>query len=327
MGKPAVTQFALVADIGGTHARFALVQSGSFVLQAVTVLPCANFDIFGDALSCYLQQQDRLELALACFAMAGPVHTDAFKMTNNHWYVVKADIRAQLPGVAIKWMNDFTAQAWAMLILTRAELVVVNQAPGQSQRARLVIGAGTGLGICTLVPTAAGWLPVIGEGGHIDFAPNSILQADVWNLLRRRFGHVSVERIVSGAGLLNLYVCLAELQQQTINWQTPIQITTAALRQQPDLLAQQALKMFFHILGAVAGNAALTVGALGGVYITGGIVPRWVDFLLDSEFLQGFFDKGRCVAYMKQIPVFIAIASHPGLLGAAVALAKEPDSC
>ena len=107
-------------------------------------------------------------------------------------------------------MNDFAAQAWAMLILTKADLVVVNQVRGQSQRARLVIGAGTGLGICTLVPTAGGWLPVIGEGGHADFAPNSILQADVWALLRQRFGHVSAERIVSGAGLLNLYVCLAE---------------------------------------------------------------------------------------------------------------------
>ena len=175
------------------------------------------------------------------------------------------------------------------------------------------LGPGSGIGVSALVPTADGWAVVTGEGGHVTLPASTKEEQDVVALLRERFGHCSAERVLSGQGLVNLYVALAELAGRGQPTVTPEDVTRLASQREP--LARKTLQMFFAMLGTVAGDIALTAGALGGVYIAGGIVPRLLDALVKSEFRARFESKGRYRDYMAAIPTYVITASLPAFRG------------
>ncbi|PHQ16354.1 glucokinase [Marinobacter profundi] len=316
--------YALVGDVGGTNARFALVAPGELQLRGVEVLPCAGYANLEHALRDYLTRADGMDVVQACLAVASPASGNLVRMTNNPWYFDREALCKAFGWRALKVINDFTAMALGVPHLEPGRLVHVCGGPGDPSRPRLVMGPGTGLGVSGLVPASGGWIPLITEGGHVDFAPVDEAEMALLRILQARFGRVSVERILSGQGLLNLYQAHAEIEGMAAPLTTPEQVTRAA-QAGADLLARRTLWHFCEILGRVAGNAALTLGSQGGVYLCGGILPRIIDFFLASPFRRGFEDKGRMRPLMESTPVYLVTETATGLLGAAAALQNPAD--
>lgn len=314
--------YALVGDIGGTNARFALVRPGSTELEQVLVLPCNDYPNLDGAVADYLERVGVASISEACMAFACPVHGERIRMTNNHWSFDRHDMQRRLGLTTFKIINDFTAMALGVPHVGAERLVKVGGGDGDAARPRLVIGPGTGLGVSGLVRTKAAWVALSTEGGHVDFAPGDDVEIGVLRILRERFGRVSAERILCGQGLVNLYQALAELESQTAQFTDPGDITRHAL-ENDDALAREALTRFCEILGRVAGDAVLTLGALGGVYICGGIIPRFIDFFRETPFRAAFEHKGRMRGYMESVPVYVVTETYAGLLGAAEALTND----
>lgn len=315
-------EIALVGDIGGTNARLALVPAGQVTPEQIAILPSRDYANLDAAIIDYLKQAGVERASEACLAVASPVRGDQVRMTNSHWRFNISQLRKQFGWREFKVINDFTAMALGVLHVGQDELVKVCGGPGDPVRPKLVIGPGTGLGVSGLIPTHEGWTPLMSEGGHVDFAPTDDREMQILSILRARFGRVSAERILCGQGLLNLYQAHAEIGGTVAPLDSPEKITAAAL-DATDSLAWHTLRHFCEILGRVAGNAALTLGALGGVYICGGIVPRFLDFFLESSFPAAFMDKGRMRPLMESTPVYIVTAPYTGLLGAAEALGNR----
>ncbi|MGM0767286.1 MAG: glucokinase [Pseudomonadota bacterium] len=314
-------EFALVGDIGGTNARFALVRAGETRLEAIQTLRCRDYENPGCAIIDYLQKVGVATVAEVCLAVASPDRGSRVRLTNNHWSFDREEMRKQFQWRTFRTINDFTAMALGVPHVAAGKLVHVCGGPGDSRGPRLVMGPGTGLGVSGLVPVAQGWVPLITEGGHVDFAPVDDTEMAVLHILGARFGRVSVERILCGQGLLNLYQAHAEIQGLTARLDDPEKITAAAIGD-ADPLAVQTLGHFCEILGRVAGNAALTLGSTGGVYLCGGILPRILTFFLNSPFQSGFENKGRMRPLMEFTPVYVVNEPCAGLLGAAQALAN-----
>jgi glucokinase len=315
--------YNLVADVGATNARFALTQADLPDLQHIRVLPCADYPSLEAAVSAYLASTKAAGLiSKACIAIAGTVHLPQFSLANNHWHVNKEKVNETL-GVQALWVNDFTAQAWAMSKITTKDLFLVKQGQAVSQGNRLVMGPGTGIGVAGLIAHNSGWLPVMGEGGHVGFAPTNKLQMQVLEFMWGKYEHVSTERLLSGSGMMDLYHAVAHIKSIPPSLSSPADILQQAQLASPDELAYQTLRTFCEMLGNAVANEALAFGAVGGVYLTGGILPRMQQFLLSSDFVQSFTNKGRTSAYLQQIPIYLCIAEQPGLQGAVIALVNE----
>lgn len=318
--------YNLVADIGATNARFALVDGSSLGLLHIKVLACADYVNLESAVCAYLEStQAQGLIEKACIAIAGTVHLPEFSLANNHWCVNKAQVNSVLKVEAL-WVNDFTAQAWAISQVAAKDLRVVKQGLGESRGNRLVMGPGTGLGVAGLIAHNNGWLPVMGEGGHVSFAPANKLQAQILDYMWHHYGHVSAERLLSGAGMMDLYAAVAHVNLAQAGLSSPREILQQAQLATPDTLAYQTLGIFCDMLGNAVANGALMFGAVGGVYLTGGILPRMYDFLLASAFNHSFTNKGRTSLYLQQIPIYLCTAEQPGLQGAAIALQNESRS-
>ena len=307
--------YNLVGDIGATNARFALVAPGSSDIENIQSLKCEDFDNIQSAISFYISSFLELDIVSACFATAGTVHLDVFKLANNHWTINKSDVAKTLNGVTIKWINDFTAQAFATTTLTDGEVITLNKGIVKPEKLRLVIGPGTGLGVCGLIMSPSGWLPIAGEGGHSDFAPNTSIEYEILTLLAKKFGHVAVERILSGPGIMNLYEALCQINGKDRIYTTPSEITAAAVNAGADPIADETIQMFCKIFGSVAGSMALTVGALGGVYITSDLVRNFIDLFIESDFQKSFESKGRLQSVLEDIPVYLSKKKNMGLIG------------
>ena len=311
----------LVGDIGGTNARFALAEPGGRPGEAI-VLRCDDYEDLAAAVRAGL---DRLgaQPASAALAIAGPVHADRVAMTNLNWTFSKSALRAELGLRHLAVVNDFEAIAWALPKLAKTELAPLGPpataAPGL---ARAVLGPGTGLGQSGLIPGPGGWAAIAGEGGHIDFAPQNVRQAAVWRRLEDDFDHVSLESVLSGPGLVNLYRALASLEGVPATLDGPADIGAAGAPPP----AGEAVAMFSEILGAAAGNLALSLGALGGVYIAGGIVPALADRFDRTAFRRAFEAKGRFQSYLRAVPTYLITAPTPALTGLAHLLDQpHPD--
>lgn len=310
----------LVGDIGGTHARLALVRAGEARPAAVEILRCRHFDSLALAIGDYLERVGGAQVQGACLAVAAtPGPGTRVTMTNNPWRFDPEELRAQFGWRQCQVINDFTALALGIPHVATEDLIHLCGGPGQVSQPRLIIGPGTGLGVSALVPSREGGVPLATEGGHVDFAPTDTTEMAILNILKARFGRVSAERLLSGPGLLNLYQAHGAIQNLPAPLPTPEAITTAAL-DHSDSLARLSLGHFCEILGRVAGNAALTLGATGGVYLCGGMLPRFADFLLQSAFAQAFVDKGRMRPMLEATPVYLVTDGHAGLKGAAQAL-------
>ncbi|WP_027961342.1 glucokinase [Halomonas halodenitrificans] len=314
---------ALIGDIGGTNARFALVTPGAFEPHDILSLPCADYPGLVEAVRDYLSRVGAVgghAPREACLAFACPVHDDRIKMTNNHWVFSRTAVQAELGLTLFKTINDFTAQALGVPHVPREALVEIQPGEATAHAARLVIGPGTGLGVATLFPGRHAWVPLPGEGGHITFAPTDEREQQLLRYFRHRYGRVSVERVLCGQGLLDLYLAHCTLANASPVFTTPAQVTAAA---DEDPIARDTLLRFLKILGDVCGDAALTLGARGGVTLCGGIVPRLLSWLPESRFREAFADKGRMHAYNAALPIHVVTAPWPGLLGAAEALHNE----
>jgi glucokinase len=313
----------LVADIGGTNARFAWLSGPGEALEHVMVLPGAEFDGPLQAIESYLAQTGLPRPACAALGTANPVHADEVQMTNLHWRFSVETLRQQLDLRTLLVLNDFTALVLAIPGLDPQCVHPIGPVLQGKSAVIGLLGPGTGLGV-------SGWIPasgsaqggaIMGEGGHVTLAATHDLEYDVIRQLRQRYGHVSAERVLCGTGLVDLFHALA-----TISGQPGSEVTTAAQVLSLGLgdaspLARQALELFCGWLGSVAGDLALTLGATGGIYIGGGIAPRLREFLSQSDFRQRFEAKGRFQNYLQAIPTWLIDAPvSPALDGAARAL-------
>ena len=312
----------MVGDIGGTNARFALVAPGKSELMSIKTLQCTKFETVQEAIKSYLSSINDAEIVSACIASAGTTHLDVFKPANNDWVINKSNVSSALNDIQVNWINDFSAQALATTTLKSNDVIVINKGAVQSERVRLVIGPGTGLGTCGLINSSNGWVPLPAQGGHSDFAPNSSLEIGIWTLLQKQFGHVAVERILSGPGIVNLYKALCQINEKEVLFNSPSEITSAAIKVNPDSMSKETLHLFCRIFGSVTGSIALSTGCLGGIYITSDLVKNFLDFFIDSDFLKSFEDKGRLKYYMTDIPIFISKKENMGLIGSTYQLNK-----
>ena len=210
----------------------------------------------------------------------------------------------------------FKSQAFASTELTDTDIVTIKAGIEQPDRLRLVIGPGTGLGVCGLIRSSGGWVPIPTQGGHSDLAANTSLEIEILTLLQKKFGHVAVERILSGPGIVNLYEALCEINGKDILFHSPSEITAAAINPNPDHLSKETLHLFCQIFGSVTGSIALTTGSLGGIYITSDLIRNFLDFFISSDFVQNFENKGRMKYYMTDIPIYLSKKENMGLLGA-----------
>lgn len=311
----------LIGDIGGTNARFAMATPDRPGFHHVLELQCADFARANDAIAHYLATTGAGSPDAVCLAAAGPVVDDTVKITNNHWTISAAETRAEFGIEAVRLLNDFTAIAYAVPILAETDVRSIGHHDhGQLPNANFtvaIIGPGTGLGVAGLSRRGTLLLPITGEGGHVGFAPETELQLAILGVLREQFDRISAERLIAGSGLENIYFAL-----QTIRRESGARLSAAEIfkERHPGNLAAEAVDVFFELLGQVAGDAALTLGAADGVYIAGGIAKRYPDILEESRFRSAFESKGRRRALMERTPTRLITHEQPGLLGAAYAV-------
>jgi glucokinase len=311
----------LLADIGATNARFAACPGGergddSEWMPFTSAV--ADHAEFAGALDAFL---DRLAARggwharpqAACIALAAPISGDRARMINAPWELDRRAIAGHLGLEEVFLINDFEAIGHAVPALSPSDSEALDEASPDERAPCIVLGAGSGLGLCLVVPTRSGQKVVAAEGGHVDLPARTADERSLYAALEQRFGHVSAERVLSGPGLVYSYAHLAALDLT----QAPsaAAITTAALTG-TDETARRCVEMFCAFLGNVAANAALTTGARGGVYIAGGIAPRLLPVLREGHYRRRFLDKGRYRNYLVGIPTRVITHPAPGLLGA-----------
>jgi glucokinase len=311
----------LLADIGGTNARFALEQGPGDIGQ-VRVYPCADFPGIAEAIQAYLADVRIARVNHAAIAIANPVDGDQVRMTNHDWCFSIEATRRALGFDTLLVVNDFTALAMALPVLTDAQRLQVGPGVRRPNAVIGLVGAGTGLGVSGLIPTDDRWLALGSEGGHASFAPADEREDYILAYARKHWPHVSFERIAAGPGIALIYHALAGRggKRPAAELDTPAVVQLALAG---DPLAHEALDCFCGVLGTFAGNIAVTLGALGGVYIGGGVVPRLGEFFLRSPFRQRFEAKGRIACYLKDVPTYVITAQHPAFLGVAAILADQ----
>ncbi len=310
----------LIGDIGGTNARFALANSQYPEFHDASTLKCADYASADDAIRHYLSELSAETPDVICLAVAGPVVENTVQVTNNHWTLNADDIAADFGIDAVRLLNDFEALAYSVPHLQKEDSVPIGlpepEALPENRFNVAIIGPGTGLGAAGLIKRGATLVPVVGEGGHVGFAPKSQVQIEILGALRSKFDRVSVERLISGSGLENIYWALTRIHGEQRTQLSARDIFTDS-GEGGDPRAAEAVHMFFEILGQVAGDLALTMGAEDGVYLAGGIAKRYPELLQNSGFRNAFDNKGRHRAYMERIPTLLITHDEPGLLGAA----------
>lgn len=308
----------LVGDVGGTNARFALARMGDGRprLEHFESFPAETHPTFLDGVKAYLDGCP-VKPTGGVIAVAGPVTDGAIDLTNSPWRVSEGELQT-LGLNPIRLINDFEALAWGAPIVPEDELASLGgPAQGDPHAAIALVGPGTGFGVSALARDAHGReMALPSEGGHACFAPGDEIEDEILRILRRRYDRVSIERLICGPGLLNLHRALAEIDGRETHIDDPAQITAQAL-DDPNSPCGATLARFCAMLGAVAGDIALTTGARGGVYIAGGIAPRILPFIQASPFRRRFERKGRFQDYMAAIPTKVILHKHAALLGAA----------
>lgn len=312
--------FRLVADIGGSNARFGLLRGAELAPIKVDTLSTADFPTFVDAVELYLKQCGSPTITAAAVAIANPVVGDVIQMTNHHWSFSIEETRKRLGLKRLAFLNDFAALALSLPHIPATEMRQLGGRESLATAPRVLVGPGTGLGVSALVPVGDNqWTAVAGEGGHVTLAPTNEQEEKVIAFCRKQFGHVSAERLLSGMGLNNIHHAVTQIAGHAYVQISPAEITERGLSGK-DADCVETLVVFCSLLGSVASNLALTFGAHGGVYIGGGIVPRFGEYFHRSAFRTSFEAKGRFVDYLSRIPVYVIHAQNPALIGAAIAL-------
>jgi glucokinase len=309
----------LVGDIGATNARFGLMSTERELLQTQT---CAveEYPAIEDALAAYLGARGDLSMPRqAAIAIASAITGDRVAMTNHPWSFSISALQARFAFERLEVVNDFTAAALALPYFGPDDRMAVGGGVPVDGAPKGVLGPGSGLGVSGLIRCGTDWVALTGEGGHATLAPASDRESAAIDSMRRHFDHVSAERVLSGPGLVNLYNTLAGIDAVPSLGYTAAQITDHAMHA-TDRLCVETVAMFCAMLGTMAGNLALTLGARGGVYIAGGIVPRLGGLFADSPFRERFEAKGRFKDYMAAIPTYVVTHRLPAFLGCAALL-------
>jgi glucokinase len=312
----------LVADIGGTYARFTL-ETAPGVFERTATLRCADHADFHAAVSAYLTTHATDRVAHAAVAIANPVEGDEVRMTNYHWQFSIEAMREKLGFDTLVVVNDFTALAMALPRLASADRRQVGGGQAREHSVVGILGSGSGLGVSGLIPADDGWIALGTEGGHTSFSPRDERELAILHFAWKSLPHVSFERLLSGPGLELIYRALAERagKRAAAGLSAP-EITRRALAGS-DAVCVETLDAFCAMLGTAAGNLAVTLGALGGIYIGGGIVPRLGDTFDRSRFRQRFEDKGRFSSYLAQIPTWVITAENATFHGVSAILAAQ----
>ncbi|MFP5390897.1 MAG: glucokinase [Gammaproteobacteria bacterium] len=323
----------VLADIGGTNARFALELAAGQIAHIVN-FACADYPRFEDALAAYLEhvldhvctqaphQQGRRPRH-AVIAIANPVSGDAVRMTNHHWAFSIAAAREALDLETLLVVNDFAALAMALPALDAADLRQVGGGRATPDAVIGLLGAGTGLGVAGLIPAGGRYIPLQSEGGHVALSPSDAREVSVLQYAWRRYRHVSAERLVSGPGLSLIHEALSFEAGQWTESALPAPVIVERGLAGTDALCRATLDCFCALLGTVAGNLAVTLSARGGIFIGGGIVPRLGAYFAESQFRSRFENKGRFSEFNAQIPTLVITAPNPALSGAAALLAEH----
>lgn len=316
------SQTRLVADVGGTHMRIGVVLPGSELPTAVRVLSCRDYPTMEAALDDYLSDaRQRHRFREAAIAVATPVKGDRVSLTNHTWSFSIEACRRRFALQRLLVLNDFTALALSIPHMGASLLRQVGGGEPRDFAPKAVLGPGTGFGVSALIWGGERWRPLEGEGGHVSYGGASSRESEIVAVLRERYGNVSAERLVSGPGLSNLYQAICRLADVPGEDLEPAEIAERG-RSRTCPFSAEALQTFCAALGTVAGDLALTLGALGGVYVGGGIVPKLGDYLLESPFRARFEAHGRMQDFLAPIPCYVIHATQPTLLGAARALSS-----
>ncbi len=310
----------LLGDIGGTNARFAWQTSAGTTISEVHSYACAAYPSLEAAMRQYLRDTGHLKVSHVGIGIATAIIGDWVQMTNHAWGFSIAQIQRDLALEQLVVINDFTALALGVPSVPTSELLQIGGEAAVPGAPVAVLGPGTGLGCGGFLFTKHGVAALAGEGGHVTLSANSELQESILHQLRPQFAHISAERLLSGSGLVLLYRSLCAIDAVAPKLDTPGLVLEGALAK-TDPQADLAVAAFLSFLGNVAGNLALTLGARGGVYLGGGILPRMTTRLASSELREQFERKGRCRPYLEKIPLsLICSAVSPALQGASRAL-------
>ncbi|GGC95659.1 glucokinase [Undibacterium terreum] len=320
----------LLADIGSVNARFVL-ETRPGVFEAAAVLPCENYESLQDAIQAYMSSPaaraaGSSRVYHAAIAIGNPIDDDVIKMMNHHWSFSIEAMRIALGLDTLLVVNDFTALAMALPHLRPDQRQQVGAGTARDSGVIGLLGPGSGLGVSGMIPAGDRWIALGSEGGHVSFSPCDQREMDVLAFAWRemsRVSHVSAERMASGRGLELIYRALAERAGNTEEPSLPAAEVTSRALNGSCAVAVEAVECFCAILGSIAGNLAMTLGALGGIYIGGGIVPRLGPLLAKSQFRARFEEKGRLAGYLSQIPTYVITAEQPTFLGISAILAQK----
>ena len=316
----------LAGDIGGTKTNLGLFRRGKRrpVLKVSESYPSRRASSLEHIVKRFLAKH-QVRVSKACFGIAGPVIGGRVKTTNLPWDVSEARMKRQFQLSHVCLINDLTATALAVPLLTRKELFSLNKAEARKGQNLAIMAPGTGLGTGFLIPWNGKYIPISSEGGHVDFAPNSKAEVELWQYLREAYGHVSIERVISGPGMVNIYSWLKDsgryrepawLAKKMKEMEPAAAISEVGLTDGHPLCVE-ALNVFVSVLGAAAGNLALTAMTTGGVYLGGGIPPKILPKLQEPLFIQAYKNKGRFAKVLEKIPVRVILNDKAALLGAA----------
>ena len=304
-----MTMQMLVADVGGTNTRCGLCTDDQSVSHVKTFVN-DHYATLADVLETYLGEK---RPTVAALGIAGPVLSDQVQMLNRTWSFSQIELQRRLHLERLDVVNDFTALAYALPLLTKESLHQVGGGEAKPDSPLGVLGPGTGLGVSGLIRSGMGWTALAGEGGHSDLSATTQEESQIIDILRQEHGHCSEERVLSGPGLVNLFKARERHLGRTVPDINPEDITNGALT--GDIECLTVMNLFFAFLGNSAGNLALLLGAHGGVYIGGGVVPKCIDLIDDSPFREKFEAKGRYRDYLSKIPTFVITGETPALTG------------
>ncbi|WP_182084102.1 glucokinase [Aureimonas sp. ME7] len=312
----------LIGDIGGTNARFAILVDAFADPKTFPIVQTADFPNIDDAIQAAVLDKTSIQPKSAVLAIAGPVDGDEIDLTNCPWVVRPRTLIAELGLEEIIVLNDFEAQALAVSALPDSGREAIGGGTVREGASRVVVGPGTGLGVAGLVRARKMWIPVAGEGGHIDLGPRTARDLAIWPHLETVAGRVSGEQVLSGRGLVNLYHALCAADGATPVHTDPAAVTEAAVNRK-DPQSAEAVQLFATYLGRVAGDLALIFMARGGVYIAGGIFQRIIPILQAAEMRAAFEDKAPHQALLQDIPLFVITQPLAALAGL-TAFARSP---
>jgi glucokinase len=315
----------LAGDIGATNSRLGLfdIEGERLVRVASQRFENRTYASIDQVLDAFDVDQQRI--TNVCLGIAGPIVAGKANITNLQWDLDVSDLGKRFPGSRVALLNDVEATAYGVLLLTPEDVFTLNSGIADPRQPVALIASGTGLGECILLRSGARVTAIATEAGHSDFAPNDDLETEFLVHMRRRFGHVSLDRVLSGPGLLSIYDFLSEsgrgtespeLASRMVEGDPSKVIAEAALNGESELCSQ-ALNMFVAIYGAEAGNLALRTLARGGVFVAGGIAPKIRNKVEDGTFMRAFTAKGRMAPLLATIPVNIVLNDDTALLGAA----------